>query len=1012
MKWTKIGVFMLVLMPLSTAMAQTGRITGTVTDAETNETLPGVNIILAGTAQGAATDFDGNYEITDVSPGTYTVRASFVGFETQEQSGVTVSAGETVNVDFTLSPGIALQEVVVVGYGEQRRRDLTGSVASVSGESIAEISTPSVAQAMQGKVAGVQVTPSSAEPGSGAVIRVRGVGTLNDASPLYVVDGMLLDDINFLNPNDIQSMEVLKDASATAIYGSRGANGVIIVTTKKGNAGERPRFSFNVYAGTQSVQNPIDLASPQEYAMLANELAQNEGFALPFPDPNSVATGTDWQDEIFEPAPIQSYQVSAAGGAERINYYVSGNFISQAGVIPKSDFRRFTLRLNNDYILSEAVQFGHNINFSYVDGQQSPNVYRSLYAADPTVLPRNAEGDFSNASVRANSGNPAAAVFYTRNEENGGRLAGNAFADIDFLEDFTFRSSFGVDIDRSGLRRFVPVYFVSPTQQNQISNLRVERRGTTSWLWENTVNYDYVAERHRLSVLAGITAQSFYSETLGGERVNLLGESENLWYLNAGDSEGQINFDNAFDWKMLSYLFRTNYSLLDRYLFTASLRIDGSSRFGPENRYGYFPSAAVGWNVAEESFLRNNDLFSALKFRASWGVIGNDKIGAYPATARVTIPGERDSGKLNAVFGDQQIIYFGASPLGLANPEVRWEETRQTNVGVDMAFRRDLLRATFDYYRRLTDGILVQVPIPAYVGATSQPFVNAAEVLNTGVEGTLTWSSRIGSLDFELGVNASTLHNEVKSLGGGREEILGGGLGNEISFTQRTVPGKPIGYFWGYETAGVYQTAAEAQTGPPVGGRRPVAGDLIYVDQNGDNVIDSRDRTDLGSALPDYLFGFNIDLGWKSLDFSASFTGQTGNEIYNGKRSVRFGIENFERTFLDRWHGEGTSNTEPRVTTAGYNYQASDRFIENGSYLKLQTVTLGYRLPQHVTNRFSVNNARIYVNATNLFTITPYTGYTPEIMTNEVIRGGGGPGIDLGIYPTYRTITAGVSLSF
>ncbi|MGI9174673.1 MAG: SusC/RagA family TonB-linked outer membrane protein [Rhodothermales bacterium] len=988
----------LLLVPCATATAQTGTIAGTVTDVEFGDPLPGVNVVIVGTTQGSSTDIDGQFEIAGLEPDTYTIRASYVGYTPQDTT-LTVEAGETTNVSLALAAGIALEEVVVVGYGEQRRRDLTGSVASVSGESVAELASPSVEQAIQGKVAGVQVTPASGEPGQGAVIRIRGVGTLGNASPLYVVDGMLMDDISFLNSNDIQSIEVLKDASATAIYGSRGANGVVIVTTKTGDAGQEPLFTFNAYAGTQNVQHPINLVGAQQYAMLANELAANQGSAAYFENPSAVGAGTDWQDQIFETAPIQSYQLSASGGAERMTYYLSANLISQAGVVPKSDYNRLTLRLNNDYQLTDHVQFGHNINFSYTYGDQAPNVLSALYRADPTVAPRNEDGDFSNANVRSSAGNPAASVFYTRNTENGGRLAGNAFVEADFLQNFTLRSSFGLDLDRTGLRVFTPEFLVSPTQQNETSDLRIQSGNTSSWLWENTLNYNYVSGRHRVSALAGVTSQAFYTEELGGERTNLTGSTENLWYLNVGDEEGQTNFNSASDWRILSFLFRTNYTLLDRYLFTGSLRVDGSSRFSESNRYGYFPSVAVGWNLAEEDFLQEVEVISALKLRASWGQIGNDKIGEYPGIPVVT-------GNLNAIFGPEGALNFGATPIELANPDVKWERTIQTNVGADLSFFDDALQATFDYYRRLTDGILVRVPIPSYVGVSTAPFVNAASVLNSGLEGSVSWSGMVGSVGLEVGVNGSTVNNDVRELGGGQEEILGGGLGNEITFTTRTVVGRPIGSFWGYEIEGVFQTQEEVENSPTRGGEAP--GDLRYADRNGDGIITEDDKTFLGSPIPDVIYGFNFRVNWRGFDLSSTFSGQAGNELFNGKKAVRFGVENFEESFLNRWTGPGTSNSEPRITNAGHNYQASERFIENGSFLKLQTATLGYRLPSRLTGPLNVQGARIYVSGTNLFTLTGYSGYTPEVVSTSVIASG----IDLGVYPTSRTITAGVNLTF
>jgi TonB-linked SusC/RagA family outer membrane protein len=733
--------------------------------------------------------------------------------------------------------------------------------------------------------------------------------------------------------------------------------------------------------------------------MLANELAANTGAAPYFPSTTGLGEGVDWQDEIFESAPIMSHQVAAAGGTNRMTYYFSGNYFRQQGVLPKSDFNRLTLRTNNDYQLTNTFTLGHNINFSHTSGQRPPGVLTVLYRADPTIAPRNPDGTFANANLRSSAGNPAATVFYTRNEEAGRRLVGNVYGDWNFLRNFALRSSFGFDDNNSEYRNFVPVFVVSPTQQNTDSDLTVTNYNTRSWLWENTVNWNWSAEGHRVNALAGITAQAFYSDSIGGTRTNVVGEDPNLWYLEAGDAEGQTNYNRGEDWRMLSYLFRTNYSLLDRYLLTASLRVDGSSRFGADNRYGWFPSVALGWNMHEEPFFPEIDAVDALKLRLSWGQIGNDKIGAYPGIPVVT-------GNLNAVFGPSEELAFGASPVELANPDVKWETTTSWNVGVDGTFSRGRFLATFDYYNRLTDGILVRVPIPRYVGVTTEPFVNAAEVENSGFEGSLTWTETRGDFSYELNVNGSTLNNEVKSLGGGREQILGGGLGNEISFTTRTVVGRPIGSFWGYRVEGVYQSAAEIASSPTRAGAQP--GDLKYADTNGDNVVNDADKTWIGSPIPDFIYGLGGRISWKSFDVSANFSGQSGNEVFNGKKAVRFGVENFETSFLNRWNGPGTSNSEPRVTNAGQNYQASTRFIEDGSFFKLNSAQLGYRLPTPLARRLSLENARIYVNGTNLFNSTDYSGYTPELTVSDVIR----TGIDLGVFPPARTITLGLDVTF
>jgi TonB-linked SusC/RagA family outer membrane protein len=998
--WLRALLALAVLLPLGAhAAAAQVQVTGLVTSAEDGRPLPTVSVTVGGTTAGTLTNNLGRFSI-NVPTGQETLVFQTVGYGRQE---VAIAGRSVVNVSLA-AQAFALEEIVATGYGQQRRRDVTGAISSVSGDRVAELATPNVVQALQGRAAGVQVTPSSGQPGVGAVVRIRGVGTLNNASPLYVVDGMLLDDINFLSPNDIASIEVLKDASATAIYGSRGANGVIIVTTRRGATDRGTVFTLNAFTGTQRVQSPIDLLNAQEYATLANELAANLGQAPYFPNPAAVGPGTDWQREIFQAAPISNVQLAASGGTDRITYYFSGNFIQQQGAIPRSDFSRLTLRLNNEYRLSDVVSFGHNLNFAYRQNLSPPGVLRSLYFADPTITPRNENGDFSDASARSSAGNPAAGVYYSNNQGGGTRLVGNVFADFDLPLNLTLRSNFGLDNDRGDSRSFTPVFFVSAPQQNQVSNVNVSNSTASSWLWENTLNYNFSRPNHRVNALAGVTAQNFVFETIGGRRTDVVGEDRSLWFLSAGAAEGQTNFNSSTDWRMLSYLFRTNYALRDRYLLTASMRVDGSSRFGAANRYGYFPSFALGWNLHEESFLRDFDALSELKLRGSWGRIGNDRIGEYAAFATV-------SGNLNAVFGPEETLRFGASPITLANPEIRWERTNQTNVGLDAAFFGGEVRTTVDYYNRLTDGILVQLQIPRFVGSAGNPTVNAAEVENRGWEGSVSWARRVGGLGFEVGANGTTIRNEVKSLGEGREFFFTGsvsGMGN----TQRTVIGQPIASFWGFRTEGVFQTQEEINSAPRRPGNPERPGDLRYVDLNGDGIINDLDRTWIGKSIPDFIFGFNGRLEWNGFDASASFAGQRGNQILNGKKANRIQVENWERSALNRWTGPGTSNTEPRLTQQGHNFLPSEYWMEDGSFLKLQTAQLGFRVPAQLTRGLGVSGTRVYVSGSNLFTLTGYSGYTPELMTQGVIPGTGGPGIDLGIYPPMRTITVGLDLNF
>ncbi len=665
-------------------------------------------------------------------------------------------------------------------------------------------------------------------------------------------------------------------------------------------------------------------------------------------------------------------------------------------MLPHSDFTRTTIRINNDYELSDNITVGHNLNFSVTDDQRAPGVLNALYRAEPTTQPGDVDDGFSPMQL-SSAGNPAASVYYTNNDGAEQRLVGNAFVEATFLDNFSFRSSFGVDYNRSDFRSFSPVFFVSPTQQNETSNVNVRMDATDNWLWENTLTWNYATEEHRLTLLGGITAQSFYDEDLGGRRIGIVGDDETLWYLNAGENDGSTNFNGASDWRMLSYLARANYTFMDRYMFTGSLRVDGSSRFGPDNKYGYFPSVAVGWDLAQESFMEDQDWAQALKLRASWGQIGNDKIGAYPSVALI-------NGNLNYVFGDQ--IVFGAAPTELANPAVQWEQTEQVNFGVDASLFHSRIETTLEWYSRTTDGILVRVPIPNYVGVNQQPFVNAAEVRNSGLEGSVTWFGQLSDLGIELSLNGATVSNEVLALGQGREEIFGGGLVNEINFTTKTEVGEPIGSFWGYQVDGVFQNQNEIDNSPTRGGEQP--GDLRYVDRNGDGAITADDMTYIGSPIPDFIYGIDLNARWGAFDMGLGFSGQSGNEVLNAKKMVRFGVENFETSYLDRWTGEGTSNTEPRVTNAGHNYQVSEHFIEDGSFLKLHSAQLGYRLPQSLSQRMNVDQARIYVSGTNLLMITDYSGYTPELTANSVIASG----LDEGVYPPARVFTVGIDLTF
>jgi len=977
------------LFAFSAFAQETSTVSGTVLDPY-GEPLPGVNIIIKGTTNGTVSDLDGKYSIN--VPEDATLVYSFVGYVNQE-----IPVADKSVIDVTLEEDLGdLDEFVVVGYGMQRKSDLTGAISSIKTEDISRLPVSDATQSLQGRVSGVQVTSNSGAPGAGSTVRIRGVGTLNNSSPLYVVDGMLLDNIDFLSPNDIESMEVLKDASATAIYGSRGANGVIMVTTKQGDFDTETRISIDAYTGIQQVANKIDLVNARQFAQLANELEQNVGNE-PIYNVNDYGEGTDWQDYIFQTAPISSVTLGATGGTKNTSFNVSANYFTQEGVVKESGYERLTFRVNNQYKFSEAVTFGHNLSFIYYNQQNEPGVVGNAYRAYPIFDPVQPDGSYTNTTP---VGNPAAQFEYnSNNKTNDYRAVGNLFMDVDFLKNFTFRSSLGFDFEFQDTKSFTPVFIVSPTQQNLENSVNVENLRNRNILWENTVTYSKEWDDHRLNVLGGITTQDFYTETLGGARRNLPGEDPSLWYLSAGELTSQTNLNTAMDWSMLSYLFRVNYTFKDKFLFTGTFRRDGSSRFGSENRYGNFPSIALGYNIIEEGFLQNQAVLSNLKIRGSWGMIGNDKIGSYEGRPVV-------SGNENAVFGENEELIYGATLTRLANPFIKWEETITSNIGFEFGFFEEKLTGEVDYYYRRTNDILVAVPIPNYVGSANNPVINAASVENKGIDLSLNWRDEIGDFNYYIGTVLSTVNNKVLDIGAGNEAIYGGAVGISGYLGSRTIVGESIGHYFGYKTAGVFQNQEQINSTPNRGTEVP--GDLIFEDTNGDGEVNNNDRVILGSPIPDLIFGFNFGFDYKGFDLRADFNGTAGNEIYNSKKQTRFNTYNFETSYLDRWTGEGTSNTEPRVTNGGHNYEVSDRFVEDGSFLRLRNLQVGYSFPEVVLNQIKVQNLRVYLSGTNIFTWTKYTGYTPEIGGGTVT----GTGYDSGIYPLARTFNVGVSANF
>ena len=838
-------VFIPVVLLSFTLLGQTKTITGTVTSADDNVPLPGVNVVVEGTSKGTVTTVDGTYSI-DLSPEETTLNFTFVGYVAQK-----ITVNDQTTIDVVLQPDTqTLEEVVVIGYGVVKKSDLTGAVSSVRGSDLTSVPAVSPMQSLQGKVAGVQITSPSGAPGSTPVVRIRGTGTFNNSSPIYVVDGVILDNIDFLSSADIESMEVLKDASSTAIYGSRGANGVIMVTTKHGTAGtETVSINFSGEYGIQQLQKKIDLLDGREFAIIANEItpgSYNNVDAVP---------NTDWQDLLFDSAPLQNYNVSATGSSAKLQYYFGLGYFRQEGIIAKSDYERVSFKFNNTYNITDFLRFGSNISFT-PNRQQNTNSNApfTAYRAQPTIQPFLPDGSYSPVP---GVGNFLADIEYTNNYDRAIRSVNNIFVEVDLSKDFTLRSSFGVDMAYRKNKSYTPQFFVSPQQQTSQDRLSKKNTDQITWLWENTITYNKEFGIHQINAVAGYTMQEASSEFLELNGQNLLRPGEDFWYFTRDNLNPTLvdipnGVENDINYSLISYLFRANYTLLDRYLLTFTYRRDGSSKFSSENRYSDFPSVALGWNIINEAFLQDSEVLTNLKLRASWGIIGNEKIQYNRQYSRVL-------NGIGSVFGLNETLYPGASYGVSGNENLKWESTYQTDIGLELGFFDDQLTIEADYYYKTTKDILIDLPVPGYLGngVDAKITYNAAEVLNRGFEYNIGWNS--GSDDgFRYAINTvgTTIHNEaIKVMGSGDE----GDYQPNTAGTTRTAPGVPIGSFFGYVTDGVFQNTQELSAYPHLSNAG--VGDLRFVDVDGNGVLNSDDRTFIGSPIPKFLYGLNLQVG-------------------------------------------------------------------------------------------------------------------------------------------------------
>jgi len=1052
-RFTLIFLISCLLFFPAALFAQDITVTGKVTDQAGSGPLPGVTVTVEGTSRATLTNSTGNFTISAPTGSRLVFR--LLGMATR----TVAVTGSVVNVSLT-EDAQGLEEVVVVGYGVQKKSVVTGAISSVRAADLETQPVTRIEQSLQGRTSGLTIASSSGQPGASASVRVRGITTFNrDGSgdnnqPLWVVDGVVVDNggIGFINQSDIESIEVLKDAASQAIYGARAAAGVILVSTKKGKAGGI-RVTYNGFYGISQPSKKLDLLDATQYATIRNEAALNDDifrratdpgrapYVAPFPNPSALGKGTDWQDVIFNnSAKRQSQEFSLSGGNDISTFYSSVGYINQEGIVASdiSKYKRVNIRLNSTHKVAKFLTLGQNLGFSHEKSTGLGNVNSEfggplssainldpitpIVVTDPTVA--NAAPYSNNNVFRDANGNPYGisqqvaqeitnplAYMQTRIGNYGwsDNIVGNVFGELRPIEGLTIRSTLGTKLSFYGSESFTPTSYLNSSTISSQNNFNRQQNRQVNYNLENTAQYSRAFNKHSFSVLLG---QGIYvdnnnrntSVTYFNLPVNTF-EDASLNFAVSNDqrtasgSEGQLH-------KVASFFGRLNYNYDEKYLLEAVIRRDGSSRFGANYKFGYFPSVSAGWVVSKESFLAENKVVNFLKLRAGYGVVGNDNIDD---NAFVSIIG---SGR-NYPFGADGNYLVGYSPQApFPNPNLRWEETRSSNIGFDATIMNDF-NLTVEVYRKLTKDILQRPRIPAYLGAVSSPVANVADMKNTGLEIELGYRKTFGDFKLSTNGNISFLKNEVTNLGNNLSYINTGAASFQSSSypITRTAVGQPYNSFFGFKTAGIFQTQAEVDSYTGSRGKiQPNArpGDFRYEDRNGDGVIGEEDRTFIGNPTPKYTYGLTINLAYKAFDFMVFGNGVGGNKIFQGLRRLDILNANYQTSILDRWTGPGTSNTIPRVISSDPNgnfTNPSDYYLQKGDYFRIKVVQLGYNLPKTTISKIGMQRARVYVMSENLFTITKYTGYDPEI-------GGGVMSIDRGIYPQARSFMLGLNVGF
>ena len=1000
--------------------AQTISVGGTVVDGDLP--LPGVSVTVKGSYAGTATDLDGKFALTVESGATLVF--SYIGYLRQE---LTVS-NTASDLKVVLQPDVAgLEEAVVIGYGNQQRSKISGAVTTVDIKEATSIPVLRTEQALQGRAAGVQVTQNSGQPGSTQTIRIRGLGSINNSDPLFIVDGIPSGGIDYLNPSDIESISILKDAASTAIYGARGANGVVLITTKKGSRNSKATLTYDSYVGMQEPWKYMALLNAEQYGVLMNESRAAAGLsALPgLTDPASLGEGTDWQDAMFERAPMANHSVLYTNGTETSSIAMGASHFSQDGIIggDKGRFERTTFRVNSEQQAGDRFRVGQNVTFTHIkrnalaeNNEFSTPVLRALNIDPVTPVTRN-DGTYAYTDyIDSDIVNPINQIEQTFDNWTTNRFVGNVFGEMDLLPNLKFRSSVNVDLALGSQKIFFPAYDLAlypgdpnrpATEFREVNSLiRAENKWST-WQWENTLTYTKEFENEdKLQLIAGYSALESMSTSITASRDSLASNDPYYAFLsNSLNVEPQIPraSDGISETAWIGQFVRATYDLGNEWSLMGTLRYDGSSRFGLNNRFGLFPSFSAAWNLTERPWFAEKEWIDFAKIRGSWGRNGNAEIGDY-AYNPIIVNG------LNYTFGSEQNQTIGSGPVAIANPDLKWETGEQINLGVDADFLDGRWNLIFDVYEKNTIDMLAYVPNPGTAGLEPGPS-NVASARNRGAELAVGYQGGEGDFTYNLNGNISMYRNEVTDLGAPvdslNQPIFTGNVFGSGDFVAITNIGLPIASFYGFETAGIFQTDDEAAASAQ---SNAVAGDVIFVDQNEDGVINNEDKVVIGNPHPDFTYGFTAGANWKNFDVNLFLQGSYGNDVYMGMFRYDLNTTNLPVSALGRWTGEGTSYDIPRVTHADLNQnnRVSDRFIEDGSYLRIKSLMVGYTLPSEVLDRAGISKFRIYASANNLFTFTNYSGLDPEIGTRGTLE----IGIDRGFYPSPRIYNVGINVTF